>query len=52
MYLIERQYSADVASTHTLYCFRDRFFVLRDRFRLTGLHSSFARMFGKEALVE
>ena len=46
--LIERQHSADVTSlTHTVLSFRDRSFVPRDCFRRTGLHSSFARMFGE-----
>ena len=36
--LVERQHSADVTSlTHTVLSFRDRSFVLQDRFRLTGL---------------
>ena len=41
-----------VVATHSVLSFRDWFFVPRDCFRQTGLHKSFARMFGEEALVE
>jgi hypothetical protein len=48
MYPIERQYSADVTSTHALYCFRGWFFVAWDRFRLTEPSVDLARMDGEE----
>ena len=48
MYPIERQYSADVTSTHAMYCFRGWFFVAWDRFRLTEPSVDLARMDGEE----
>ena len=41
-----------VVATHTVLSFRDRSFVPGDCFRQTVLHSSFARIFGEEVLVD